>query len=83
MCATLISKGKTSIDKAIILRFWCHYTCSPRQSKFISPDKKINYTLDGITYEVLNLTMYVHPKLACEIYKSCQKTQKVSLTSAL
>jgi hypothetical protein len=69
-----------------LYRFWCHFTCNPNQADFVHPEDYINVTDptdSSKTLYVLNLTMYVNPNTACQLFGSCQKTPYVSQVSAM
>lgn len=66
-----------------IKRFWCYYTCSPKQQEFVVPYSLIDVVQDGTKYHVRNISMFIDPQLAVEIYESCNKVQKITLNTPM
>ncbi len=66
--------------------FWCAYTCSPDQDKFLSivgvemvPDP----TRGGEITEVLHTRVQIQPNFTCAVYGACDKVKTVTETSAM
>ena len=48
-------------------RFWCAYTCSPKQDQFVT----ITAVVPGVSLDTL---MFAEPYYACSVYSSCSGT---------
>lgn len=71
---------------ANLMRFWCHFTCSPNQANFVSAFDHIlvpDPFTPGLNVTVLNVTFKIDPNTACEMYQSCKKTPYVTEVSAM
>ncbi|CAG9321066.1 unnamed protein product [Blepharisma stoltei] len=80
------SVGGCDICAANIKLMWCHFTCNPLQSQFVSAGEQ-KYVPNPVSPEQKVLALLVNftvtNSLACEIYQSCQKCPYVTQVSAM
>ena len=70
--------GGCDICVVNLKRFWCHFTCNPNQEDFIEVGNLTNYTIDGKTMLLRDITFYLNEDTNCELFKSCKKTKFVA-----
>eukprot|EP01016_Furgasonia_blochmanni_P005373 TRINITY_DN12084_c0_g1_i1.p1 TRINITY_DN12084_c0_g1~~TRINITY_DN12084_c0_g1_i1.p1 ORF type:complete len:343 (-),score=4.48 TRINITY_DN12084_c0_g1_i1:120-1148(-) len=70
---------------ANMIRFWCYFTCSPKQSDFMTlgPIIEVVDPISGQLINASNVTFKVNPESSCALYKSCASTQYVTEVSAM
>jgi hypothetical protein len=57
-------------------KMWCEYTCSPLQYKFV--EYTGHHFDDVVNRECTTVTIFLDPGMACQMFKSCQKTSYIS-----
>ncbi|CAD8125014.1 unnamed protein product [Paramecium sonneborni] len=85
--ATFGSDGDgCDICAANMKRFWCVYSCDPRQGEFLKITGRANVTdprNPNRTIDVQTVTLRIHPQVACDVYSSCKRTNFASQVSAM
>lgn len=56
-------------------KFWCHYTCDPRKTDFVTPE----WPISDPKLPIVNF--FVDEDMACTLYKSCNKVALISQAS--
>ncbi|CAD8198021.1 unnamed protein product [Paramecium pentaurelia] len=82
--ATFGSDG--DICAANMKRFWCAYSCDPRQGEFLKITGRANVTdprNPNRTIDVQTVTLRIHPQVACDVFSSCKRTNFASQVSAM
>ena len=59
-------------------RFWCYFTCSPEQARFIKLGNLTNYTIDGTVWTLRDINFSITDETNCDLFHSCQKTKFVA-----
>ncbi|CAD8207782.1 unnamed protein product [Paramecium octaurelia] len=73
-------------DGSNMKRFWCVYSCDPRQGEFLQITGRANVTdprNPNRTIDVQTVTLRIHPQVACDVFSSCQRTNFASQVSAM
>jgi len=66
--------------------FWCEYTCSPRQSEFVSVlgvSNMVDPTEPSRSFDVLTTRVALQRSFACGIFDSCERVKPVQELSAM
>jgi cbb3-type cytochrome oxidase subunit 3 len=78
--------GGCDICAANMKLMWCHFTCSPDQSNFVSagPAEEVPDPISPGDYVLAMINNFtVTNNLACQIYQSCKKCPYVTEVSAM
>jgi hypothetical protein len=77
--------GGCDMCSANMKRMWCYFTCSPRQSEFVSPGPQVVVPspVDGHPTLIMLNNFTVTNTLSCQLYESCKKCPYVTEVSAM
>lgn len=73
------SAGGCDVCSLNLKRFYCQFTCDPKQDTFLFPTGFKNHTVDGnVTKLLLDVDLHINEDTACEVFKSCKKSKFVA-----
>ena len=75
--------GGCDICVANLKKFWCHFTCHPDQSSFLSIIGFRNHTIGKEVKTLLDLNFTLNEDMNCELFNSCKKTKFAAQVPAM